>query len=248
MSTSRLLISLLLVGTLAASAGCGSSPEQLKSKANYHYKLANNFFYDKKPQAAIKELYATLEFNARHAEAHHLLGFIYMGRRDLPRALEHLRTAVAINPNFDDAVANLGNLYLAMKQWEAATIYFKRLLEKPTYKTPYLAHNNMGWALYQLGRFQEARTHMDMAVFLNPKFCLAYNNMGRLDAHMGSTKKAMNNFTKAIELCPRYAEPHYFLGRIYAALDASDRARQHFATCRELAPDSPYGKKCTEAL
>ena len=58
----------------------------------------------------------------------------------------------------------------------------------------------------------------------------------------------MSAFGKAIELCPKYAEPHYFLGRIYAALDASDRARQHFATCRELAPDSPYGKKCTEAL
>ena len=106
----------------------------------------------------------------------------------------------------------------------------------------------MGWALYQLGRFQEARTHMDMAVFLNPKFCLAYNNMGRLDAHMGSTKKAMNNFTKAIKLCPRYAEPHYFLGRIYAALSSPGEAKRHFDRCYELEPEAPYGQRCREAL
>ncbi|MEE2779796.1 MAG: tetratricopeptide repeat protein [Myxococcota bacterium] len=247
MSLRRVILSTLLALTVI-TMGCGPTPEKLASKANYHYKLANNFFYDQNPQAAIKELYAVLEYAPQHARAHHLLGFIYFGRRDLTRALEHLRTAVAIEPDFDDAVANLGNLYLAMKQWEAATVYFTRLLEKPMYKTPYLAHNNLGWALYQLGRFEESRKHLEMGIFLNPKFCLAYNNLARLNAHLGETKLAVEHFSKAIKLCPQYAEPHYFLGRIHAGLASHTKAREHFSRCHELGPETPYGRRCGEAL
>jgi tetratricopeptide (TPR) repeat protein len=135
-----------------------------------------------------------------------------------------------------------------MKDWGTAVEYFKRLLEKPLYKTPYLAHNNLGWALYNLSRYDEAKRHYDMAIFLNPKMCLAHNNAGRLFAHTGDTKQALKHFDKAVDLCPNYAEPHYFLGRIHAALSAPKQARKHYTRCAKIAPEAPYGRRCSEAL
>ena len=240
------VITALLVLTMMG--GCATSTQELNPKADYHYKLANNLFYDENPQSAMEELYRALEFDANHAKSHHLLGFIFFGRRDFPRALRHLERAVELSPDFDEAVANLGNLMLAMGEFERAIPYFEKLLNKPLYRTPYLAYNNIGWAKYRLGEHEEAIKKYEMAIFMNPKFCLGYNNLGRVRAHLGDTKDALSAFGKAIELCPKYPEPHYFMGRIYLALNASEKALKHFQTCRELGPDSPYGKKCTEAL
>ena len=237
-----------MLAFLASLLGCAREPVNVESKADYHYQLATNLFYDQNPHAAMTELYQAIEFEADHARAHHLLGFIFFGRRDWDRSMEHLTRAVELDPDYDVAVANMGNLLLALERWAEAKPYFERLLKKPLYRTPYLAYNNLGWAAFNLGQLDEAIKAYEMALFLNPKFCLAHNNLGRLFAQQGETKRALEAFEKAVELCPKYAEPHYFLGRIFAALQAPARAAQHFTSCRDLAPESPYGIKCKEAL
>ena len=78
---------LVLLSVLFLGFGCSQAPEEKADKADYHFKLASNFFTDKNPQTAIKELYTALEYNPGHAKAHHLLGFIYFGRRDMRRPL-----------------------------------------------------------------------------------------------------------------------------------------------------------------
>lgn len=227
--------------------GCGKTAPP-EDKGEYHYKLAANFFYDKNPQSALEELTRALHYNPNHPLAHHLMGFIFFGRQDYESALHHLQRAVQLNPDLDEAVANLGNLLLAMKQWAAAIPYFERLVAKPVYRTPYLAHNNLGWAHFKLGHLDLAKKHFERAIFFNAKFCLAFNNLGRLQAQEGATKSALKNFHRAIELCQNYSEPHYFLGRIYAALGASARAQTHFSRCHELAPESNFGRRCQGAL
>ncbi len=237
-----------VVVTMAFAAACGGNKVKTsEEKAEWHYKLASNFLYDKNPQSALTEAFTAIELNPNHARAHHLIGFIFFGRKDLPRALMHLQLAVRIDPGFDEAVANLGNLYLEMGDWAGAIPYFESLLAKPLYGTPWLAYNNVGWAHYKLGNLPLAERHIQMALFMNPKFCLGFNNLGRVNAHAGQTDKALENFEKATELCPQYAEPHYFLGRIYAALGATDKAKKHFEACHEAAPETEYGKKCRVA-
>jgi tetratricopeptide (TPR) repeat protein len=248
MSRTLVTVAAIAMTALTLLSGCPEGERKLADTAQYHYKLASNFFYDKNPQSAIDELYKAIEIDERHAEAHHLLGFIYFGRKDYLRALKHMQMAVTIDPDLDAAVANLGNLYLATEQWTEAVPYFERLLNKPLYRTPYLAHNNLGWALLNLGRLEEAKRYLELAIFYNPKFCLAYNNLGRLQAQVGETREALDRFHKAAELCPNYAEPHYFLGRIYDALRSTDTAYSHFKRCHDLAPETPYGRRCGDRL
>lgn len=240
---------LMVLALGLALTACGEEEgETPAEKAEYHYKLASGDFSEQNIQKAIRELTEAIELKPDHAKAHHLLGFIYFGRHSWRKAEKHLRKAVSLDPDFRKAIANLGNLYLAMEEWEAAVPYFRKLLEDPRYETPYLAHNNLGWALYKLGRFDEARKHLDRAVFLNPKFCLGFNNSGRLYAHRGRTEKALEAFAEAVELCPDYAEPHYFLGRIHSGLSQPRRARKHFRKCRKLGKETSWGERCKEQL
>ena len=247
MTSSRIrtaVIAVVACFTVLSAACGGGKVKTMHDKAEYHFKLASNFLYDDNPQSALKEAFTAIELNPNHPGAHHLLGFIFFGRKDLPRALMHLQLAVRIDPDFDEAVANLGNLYLEMGDWAGAIPYFESLLAKPLYGTPWLAYNNVGWAHYKLGNLPLASKNIQMALFMNPKFCLGFNNLGRVHAHAGQTDKALENFEKAAELCPGYAEPHYFLGRIYAALGSKEQSRKHFESCHEAAPETPYGKKC----
>ncbi len=244
----RVLAALGVAAVLLALPACPDTAAENAAKAEYHYKLASNFFYDNNPQSALVELYSALKFDDHHARAHALLGFIYFGRKDYVRAAKHLEMAVTIDPNLDEATANLGNVYLATEQWAAAVPYFERLLSRPLYRTPYLAQNNLGWAYLNLGRVEEARKYFQLAIFYNPKFCLAYNNLGRLNAQQGETRRALEHFHKAAKLCPKYAEPHYFLGRIYTGLGAAKEAAEHYQRCYKLAPESPYGRRCGDAL
>ena len=82
----------LLTSSLVALLLLSACPEQvvdMADDAEYHYKLANNFFYDKNVPSALQELYRTIELDAKHAKAHHLLGFIYFGRKEYARSLKH---------------------------------------------------------------------------------------------------------------------------------------------------------------
>jgi type IV pilus assembly protein PilF len=242
------ILTLILQFSAGGLSGCVDVQKVRNDKSEFHYKLANNFFYDKNIPSAIKELYEVLKHNPRHAHAHHLLGFIYFGRKDYVRALKHLQMSVTINPDYHEALNLLGSLYLALERWQDAIPYFEQLLNIPLYRTPYLAQNNLGWALYNLGRYKEAQRYLELSIFYKPKFCKGYNNLGRLHATTGATKLAIENFHKAVKYCPSYVEPIYFLGRIYAALSVTDKARAFFKRCYELKPESSFGRKCGEAL
>ena len=125
---------LILCSVVLLLTGCTKNAVNVESKADYHYELATNLFYDQNPHGAMNELYLALGFEPDHARAHHLLGFIFFGRRDWDRSMEHLKRAVELDPDYDVAVANMGNLLLAMERWSEAMPYFERLLKKPLYR------------------------------------------------------------------------------------------------------------------
>ncbi len=241
----------LMVST--ASIGCATGPEEKPEKteeqtktADFHYQLAQGYFESSEIPLAIRELTVALEINDEHAEAHHLLGFIYMGRRDYPKALRHFDAALALKPEFHSARNNRGSVLLATERWREAIEEFELLLEEPLYATPELAHNNLGWAYFNLRKYPRAVEHLKMATFLKPQLCLGHNNLGLAQVELGAKLEAFESFTKAIEHCPdNYAEPHFHLGKLLS--EAGDnRAASHFQKCSEIQPSSNLGRRCRE--
>ena len=128
---------------------------------------------------------------------------------------------------------------------------FRELTRNPTYVTPGHAHNNLGWAYYNMGMRDEALEQFQLAVMFQPEHCLAYNNQGMIYEEMGNVRQAERAYESAISRCADYPEPRYRLGVILSASgDYSDLSRAHdlFQECYDASPESSYGQRCLEYL
>lgn len=234
----QLIFCLLCLGC----SGTQVSQENM-AKAEYHYRLARNYYNDRNIAMTQRELYEALRLDPNHAEAHHLKGFVLMGLADLDGAAFHLKEALRAKPDLHEARNNLGVVMLQQGRYEEAIQTLMPLIQDPLYPTPSFAHGNIGYAYYKLGDLANAKRYLEMAVFLNPRFCLGFNNLGIVYKEMGNTKSAREAFEKAIKICPKYAEPYYHLGLIQEREDIV-KAKEYFVKCLELATDTTLGKRC----
>lgn len=251
-------LSVILCAVLSAFSGCATpmTPEEESAKklaeiqnADWHYQSASGYFQEHQVTLAIRELHIALEKDAEHIHALYLLGYIYMGRRDYNKAVGLFKRAIEVEPNFYDAINSLGAAYLAMERWDEAVALFEQLLEQPLYTSPELAHNNAGWAYYNMRKYPRALEHFRMATYLKPQFCLGFNNLGLTQQAMRNEQDAVRSYQKAIELCPtNYAEPHFNLAKIYQNLGEMNLAHGHFKRCTELSSGSSLGDRCREYL
>jgi Tfp pilus assembly protein PilF len=239
-------IARILVALSALAAACsGAVSSKDAGKAEYHYKLANNYYADHNLAATRRELHDALKLDPDHASAHYLQGIVDLGMDDAAGAVAEFQAALRLKPDFLEARNNLGTALMAQGRFEEAVQAIQPLLEDPLYATPALAQGNVGWAYYQLGNLADARRHLEMAVFLNPKFCLGFNNLGLVHKDTGNARAAREAFEKAVKLCPKFAEPWYHLGVLLQEAADLAGAEEAFAKCAELASDSALGKRCT---
>ena len=208
---------------------------------------------------SLAELITALDRDPDHPEAHHLMAVVRIARREFYEALKHAEKAVRIKPDLHEAKNTLGAIYLALCRWDDAVKLFEQLIREPRYATPYMAHNNLGWALWKLDRREEAFRQFKKAVFFNPDFCLAFNNLGLAYLEEGRTEDAEKQLRKALSVDPAceksYAEPHLHLARVYERAGRSTDACAQLRTCVDKAPPgeeqassgcghSPVGKRC----
>ncbi len=230
------------MGALAACGGAQRSDEAAKS--DYHYRLARNYYNDRNIAMTQRELYEALKLDPRNHEALHLRGFVRMGLNDQAGAVADFKAALAVKPDFQECRNNLGTALLAEGRYEDAIEALKPLLEDPLYPTPAFAHGNIGWAYYEIKDFESARRHLEMAVFLSPRFCLGHNNLGLLYRDTGNPRGAREAFEKATRLCPTFAEPWYHLGVMLQEAGDAAGAENAFRTCAEAAPETAIGRRC----
>jgi Tfp pilus assembly protein PilF len=214
------------------------------AKADYHYQLASGYYFDQNSPMAIQELDTALVLNPRHEQAHFLMAFISMGRRQYTQAIVHLKSALEIKPDYFEARENLGAVYLAMQRWDEAIATLEPLLVEHLYATPYLLHNNLGFAYRNKKAYDEAIRHFSQAVFLNPRFCLGLYNLGETFLIKGETADAVRQFKKAIDKCPTYADPYYKLAVVFEKRGRETEALDYYRLCIKHGGESPVGERC----
>ncbi|NOZ00976.1 MAG: tetratricopeptide repeat protein [Deltaproteobacteria bacterium] len=247
-SISKLLIrsTAFLVLAMPALMGCsgGQVSDEGIAKSDFHYRLARNYYNDHNIAMAQREVHEALTLNPEHPKALLLRGFIQMGLKQLDEAAASFRAALKVKPDFFEARNNLGAVMMAQGLYAEAIRILEPLTHEPLYVTPWFAHGNLGRCYYELGDLEKARTYLEMAVFLNPRYCLGYLHLGIVHQDRGDLRDARSTFEKAIKNCPKFAEPYYHLGVIQQRAGEMEAARASFAKCVELAPETAVGKRC----
>ena len=183
------------------------------------------------------------------ALAHERLGALMIG--DGPAAIQHLfaaRTDLAgrllaalgeASAAGDPAYTRMlvGRVLFEEREWALAAHQFERALAgAPGYSD---AHAYLGHALDQMGRPEEARSHLLRAVELAPDSAVARTFLGLHDDRLGDVSAARAEYEAAYDLDPQNAALCVEIGQTWAAEDRYVAAEIWLVQAVSLQPEDP---------
>ena len=92
----------------------------------------------------------------------------------------------------------------------------------------FIAHNNLGNALFQKGKVDDAIAHYKKALQINPDDADAHNNLGIALRQKGKVDEAIAHYKKALQINPDDAEAHNNLGAALFQKGKVDEAIAHY--------------------
>lgn len=98
------------------------------------------------------------------------------------------------------------------------------------------AQSNLGTALGQLGRTEEAIEHWTQALRMMPDLEEPHYGLGVVLAGQGKLPEAMNEWEQAVRIRPSYAEAHYNLGVAAEQMGKVDEAIAHYQQALKFRP------------
>jgi len=102
-----------------------------------------------------------------------------------------------------------------------------------------LGHNNLGHALFQAGRNEEAQREFEAVLALNPGYPEGHYNFGSALLEQGRPAEAIAPFQEALRLLPSYANAHNNLGSALYQTGRADEAMREYGEAIRLNPDHP---------
>jgi protein O-mannosyl-transferase len=146
-------------------------------------------------------------------------------------------------PKFIPAVATTaalaGCLIISSKQvnyWKNSITLFSHALEVTSDNL--VAHCNLGQALFEEGRVDEALFHINEALKINPRDFVACNSKGAILSKMGKLKEAEASLRTALEIMPQSAEGHSNLAKVLFAQGKLQQAETQWRQAIQLGTKS----------
>ena len=181
---------------------------------------------------------------------YYLQGVGYLQQSDDPTkvssALETLREALRLDPQFGLAEAALGESYCAQygitkdRQWiEPARAACAEAVKLGNAGAE--GHECLGALANETGDYPGAAVQFQLAVQLEPASDRAYDNLANADVNLNRVTDAENIYQRAIHLRPGYWHPYNKLGALYFQQQDYAKARRMFEKVIEMNPSSYRG-------
>ena len=136
-----------------------------------------------------------------------ILGAANLGLRRLPEAEVSFRKAIELNPNYLEAINNIGIVLQKQGKLEDAIKAYQRALKiKPDHAN---THNNMGVVLQEQGKLDAAIKAYLRALKVRPQYADPHSNMGNALRDQGKYDEAIEAYKRALKIKPEYAEAYY---------------------------------------
>lgn len=218
------------------------SPERLVEQANERFQLQDYY-------GAIHLLEEVIATGRAFADAHHLLGLSYSLAGQPDKALAQLDRALALNPNYVEALIHRALVLNALGREEEATAVLRRARTIggevragfPAHVAAKLAnqHAALGEAYVEAGGLSEAIAQYEAALALGPAFHDLRYRLGRLLLEAGRALDAHEQFRMIVRERPAYLDAAAMLGlACYLAGDGL-AARAVWEELRARRPEDP---------
>ena len=123
------------------------------------------------------------------------------------------------------------------RTWHDSVAVWSRTVAANPTADPYL-QVCLGKALIDVGRVDEARAALALALEVDPNFPVAHNKYGLILVARGRTAEAERHFAEAVRLEPNYMEGRINRGYALAQLGRIDEAAEEFAAAAAMQPEA----------
>jgi protein O-mannosyl-transferase len=179
----------------------------------------------------------SLQATPRSPKLHYNLGAVLEERKEFAPARLEYKAALDLQPNYEPAVAGLGNVYLNLGSADQASEMFEKALElKPD---DVKVVTNYGTALQSLGEIDAAKTQYQRAISLAPDNDDAYCDLGALFFRSGDLRAAIVEFNLAAKTDPGDPVPLFNLAAIFQSSGRPDLAIKLYERALQLNPGDP---------
>ena len=182
----------------------------------------------------------TLSVTSNNDFAHNNLGFLYLRRGELDKAISHFETALKIRSSNSQTRYNLGTALVHMNlanalardgRPEEAIVHYEEAVKlRPDYGDTYY---NFGSVLFQQGRIDDAIAQWQKALTLQPNDAAAHTSLGNAFLQKGWPEKAIVHYQKALQIDPREANARNNMAWVLAT--SSDPSIRNGAMAVNLA-------------
>ena len=141
--------------------------------------------------------------------AHNNLGFLFLRRGELDKAISHFQAALDIRSRNTEThyslgaaliQNNLGNAFARKQLWEEAIGHLQEAIRlRPDYADAYF---NLGSVLFQQGRMDQAIAQWQKALAIRPRDAEAHRNVAGALRKQGNVKGAIEEYEQALNIEP----------------------------------------------
>ncbi|MBT33897.1 MAG: hypothetical protein CMO01_29900, partial [Thalassobius sp.] len=172
----------------------------------------------------------SIEADPAFLDAYNGLGNLLLNTGKTEEAIKQYEKCVELNPNYKWAYFNLGLSYSTIDEEKSIEHYNKAIEIDPDYVDAHLAVGNI---YLGKGLIEEAKTHYEKCIALNPDMGVAYFNLALLINKVEPEKAALH-YQKVISLEPNRVGAYLGLGNIYFDNNELEKARVQYEKCIEL--------------
>lgn len=197
----------------ALIAACGGPSEEDVRRSQAEYDLGVGLMNERNLAGAFQHLQEATRLDPDNAEAHLVLGTLFLLREDFDPAERELRAALAANERLgrsgrpaleSEAHNTLGVLYIHRQRFAEAVTELRLATGDLMNRTPHLAWGNLGWAYYEQRDYAQALEALDQSVQSQPQFCNGWYRIGQVHFAMAQQGGAQQ---PAAEAPPDGADP-----------------------------------------
>jgi type IV pilus assembly protein PilF len=226
---------------------------------------------DFKYREALQELINAEKKTPDDDAMHLLMAQVYfLGFRRHDDAIVHLERAIVLRAQhaatdaapaereYPEAEQTLGVVLVDKGTPEAALAHFEKARTNLLYPTPYYAEQELGTALYKLGRHDQAAQHLNLAIQQQPDLCGAYTRLAEVEAARGRDPDLQRVLGEFLTRCDSdrlrnnvrgLLAPAWFkLGESRLRTGMKNEAIDAFRTCASRFPGDVAGQECARRL
>lgn len=124
--------------------------------------------------------------------------------------------------------------WLQVGYWHSDMTLFQRAVRVTDRNV--LAHNNLGIALAEEGKLEQAVDHYSEALAINPNYVDAHYNLGNAQVEQGKIDEAAQHYEEALRLKPDYQKASLGLANIVAKRGGTKEAVGHYLKILQSNP------------